>query len=387
MKSTRITLAFLLMVIATGVFAIPTNAAPQMQTPTNPGTTNLIAWWSLNEASGTRNDSYGVNHLSDNNTVGAAAGKQGNAAVFVAANTEYLSIGDNANLSMGAGARMTACAWVNLTTKTAFRSIFTKTNGTEYGYLLRYSSTADRFVYSVTNNGSSFTFISADNFGSPALSTWHFVCAGYDGVNIWISVNAGTRNAAAFASDIYDDVGPLTIGALAGSQYMDGNVDEAFIYKRSLSTDEVSWLYNSGVGRTYAEVNTPPTNTPTTTNTATNTATSTSTPTDTATNTATSTVTNTVEPTITLPGPTSTFTDTPTPTNTGTATDTPTPSRTPTATPTGPTSTASIATMYFDNAISYGDVGVTVTLSLLCLVLIVGGMIGLSLYLTTQRRK
>jgi len=32
-------------------------------------TTNLIAWWNLDEASGTRNDSHGTNHLTDNNTV------------------------------------------------------------------------------------------------------------------------------------------------------------------------------------------------------------------------------------------------------------------------------------------------------------------------------
>ncbi|MBU0513002.1 MAG: hypothetical protein KJ638_15045, partial [Chloroflexi bacterium] len=42
----------------------------------------LVAWWSLDETSGTRYDSHGGNHLSDNNTVGYSTGKQGNSANF-----------------------------------------------------------------------------------------------------------------------------------------------------------------------------------------------------------------------------------------------------------------------------------------------------------------
>ena len=63
--------------------------------------TNLIAYWKLDEASGTRNDSKGANHLTDNNTVTQAVGKVGNAAQFTLANSEYLSIADNADLSAG----------------------------------------------------------------------------------------------------------------------------------------------------------------------------------------------------------------------------------------------------------------------------------------------
>lgn len=37
-------------------------------------TDNLISWWSLDEASGTRYDSHGTNHLTDNNTVSSEAG-------------------------------------------------------------------------------------------------------------------------------------------------------------------------------------------------------------------------------------------------------------------------------------------------------------------------
>ena len=42
----------------------------------------------MDEASGTRYDSYGNNHLTDNNTVTVAAGKKGSAASFAPANAE-----------------------------------------------------------------------------------------------------------------------------------------------------------------------------------------------------------------------------------------------------------------------------------------------------------
>jgi hypothetical protein len=37
--------------------------------------------------------------------------------------------------------------------------------------------------------------------------------------------------------------------------YLNGYLDEAFLYRRLLTLDEVTWLYNSGAGRAYADVN------------------------------------------------------------------------------------------------------------------------------------
>lgn len=62
---------------------------------------SAVAHWNLNESSGTRVDSVGSNDLTDNNTVGVDTGKFGNAAYFDILNSEYLSINDNAALSMG----------------------------------------------------------------------------------------------------------------------------------------------------------------------------------------------------------------------------------------------------------------------------------------------
>src|SRR5262245_14346654 len=54
-------------------------------------TTGLISYWKMDETDGTRSDSVGSNHLTDNNTVVGAAAKRSLGALFVAANDESLT--------------------------------------------------------------------------------------------------------------------------------------------------------------------------------------------------------------------------------------------------------------------------------------------------------
>ena len=73
-----------------------------------------ISLWPLREDSGTRKDMRADNNLTDNNTVTGNPGPSVNiplASQFTALNSEYLSVADNANVSMGSGVRMSICAW------------------------------------------------------------------------------------------------------------------------------------------------------------------------------------------------------------------------------------------------------------------------------------
>ena len=58
-------------------------------------TDNLVAWWTLDETSGTRFDCVGSNDLADNNTVTSDPGKVNVAAEFTLATEEFLSIPSN----------------------------------------------------------------------------------------------------------------------------------------------------------------------------------------------------------------------------------------------------------------------------------------------------
>jgi hypothetical protein len=62
---------------------------------------SLVAYWRLDEASGNATDTKGSSTLTDNNTVTSAAGKISTSRQFTAANSEFLSIADNAALSTG----------------------------------------------------------------------------------------------------------------------------------------------------------------------------------------------------------------------------------------------------------------------------------------------
>lgn len=386
MRTVRIILPILLVITLIGLSALPGHAAPRF-TPVNPGVTGLVSWWSLNETSGTRNDSHGSNHLTDNNTVGSTTGKQGNAANFISANTEYLSRADPFVLS-----QFTLAAWVNLTDKSTSYMIASKWGTPNKEIMMMYFQTVDRFVCFGSADGTANSAqVNADAFGAPSAGTWYFVVCQWNGSNLTIQVNNGTANSAALAS-IYNGTAPWMIGYRADSLFpMNGNVDEVVLYSRALSADEREWLYNSGTGRTYSEVVPTPTPTPTITHTATHTFTptvtntftptvtltftpsKTATPTNTATHTKTATATDvyTFTPTATATEtltPTVTFTPTetltPTVTFTPTITNTPAPTRTP----------GNIATAFWDGMITYGDAANVTVTSLLCLVVLLGLM-------------
>jgi hypothetical protein len=77
--------------------------------------TSLISYWPFNEASGTRSDLHGTNHLAATNTPGQGTGLvYANAATFTEGDYRSLSLADNASLSTG-DISFTIAAWVKFT--------------------------------------------------------------------------------------------------------------------------------------------------------------------------------------------------------------------------------------------------------------------------------
>ena len=223
-------------------------------------TDNLISYWTLDEASGTRADSHGSNDLTDNNTVASAAGKISNAGDFEKANNEYLSHADNADLSFSGADPFTISAWVNLESNDGTMNVVAKFNaaGDTGGYFLRYNQGLNRFDFRVgADDGASGTNlgqVQANNFGAPSTATWYFLVAWHDPVNdvLGISVN-GTVNTNAHATNVFDDAGSFCIGRLGdfNGQYWDGLIDEVGLWNRVLTSDERAELYAGGSGLAY----------------------------------------------------------------------------------------------------------------------------------------
>jgi hypothetical protein len=251
---------------------------PAQAEPNAALTDNLVACWTLNETSGTRSDAVGSNHLTDNNTVGYAGGVVDNAASFVAANSEYLSINDNAALSTG-DIDYTIAAWVYLDATGKAHGIASKFGtGGSREYRLEID-TANKPTFAVSGDGTAYTTVT----GEDALSgsEWYYLVAWHDssGNTLSIQTNNGTPASTAHSSGSYDTGAAFIVGArnVSTGLYMDGRVDGLVIWKRVLTSDERAWLYNSGSGRSCSEIGTNPTPTPTNTNTPAPTATATGT--------------------------------------------------------------------------------------------------------------
>jgi hypothetical protein len=338
-KSIVIVVVVMLFIWILGSCEIPVVAAPLSLDPVSPGSTNLVACWDLDETSGTRYDYTDNNSdLTDGNTVLYGTGVSGNAADFEADNNEYLVITDNAYLSMG-DIDLTITGWIYLESTAQSQQIIWKYSSTlnNREYMFYYDLGSTTFRWAVSGDGVSGTIVVASNFGAPSTDTWYFFTLQHDATNnqVKISINLGTFNSSGHTTGIFDGNSDFSLSRNSSTVDIDGLLDTVTVYKRILTADELTWLYNSGAGRSCAAISpatpTPTmtstfTNTPTFTHTFTDTPTLTFTPTDTFTHTFTMTASRTFTPTRTF---TATETYTPTDTNTPTETNTPTNTFTP----------------------------------------------------------
>lgn len=209
---------------------------------------DLVAYWRLDEASGTRYDAVGTSHLSQTNGVGQADGKLGKAASFVAANSQYLSCADNTALSMG-DIDFTIAAWAYLDSGGVSRAILCKgpdvaANAQEFSVWVGLDY---RPVFTVANNINQTGCISPTIL---SLSEWFLIVAWHDSINnqTVIQVNNGTPTTASRTGGSWDSGASFRIGT-DSNRHIDGRIDNVSLWKRILTADERTSLYNSGAGR------------------------------------------------------------------------------------------------------------------------------------------
>jgi len=226
-------------------------------------TDNLQAFWELTEASGTRSDSTANNNdLTDNNTVGQGTGVIDNCADFEEANTEYLTIANGDQTGLNMTSDFSISAWIKLESLPA--------NDSEYAIVDRFQAN-DGYRINVFRTGGGTMQIrrgiknggSQDNYDvTTTLNTgtwyhfvWTFKDTGKanklykDGNTTPISDQTGSIAPASVSSTL-----SLGSGSETPSRYMDGLIDLVGIWDRELTSAEVSELYNSGSGLSYADM-------------------------------------------------------------------------------------------------------------------------------------
>ena len=245
----------------------------------------LVAWWKMDEGSGsTVADSSG-----NGNTLTLASGSaapswvagvtftqrtlastrplisqsvNNYAANFVAGSSQFLNISDNTTLSMGSGVRMAFWGWfimTNLPSKSgATMNLLAKwnTSGNQREYRL-IVTTADQLRFDVSADGIASTTVTRT--GALTLNTPYFVVCWYDGTNINISLNNGSTTSAAFSADIFDGTAQFRLGAQQGGEFLSGRMQSWGIAKSTsitnlLSAADRTTIYNAGKTLKHADI-------------------------------------------------------------------------------------------------------------------------------------
>ena len=213
-------------------------------------TNNLISFWKLDEASGIRYDSNGLNDLTENSVMTAVVGKLGY-AVDAISTGKYLKASDNVGLSTGS-TDFTLSGWFNLDSKTGVQVLLSKfQSGAAGEWALYYNS--NTFVFTTYDSGS-------PGIGYPATAsmtinsgTWYFIVAKHDSVNHLntIQVNNGTVNTSVTAPEHLDSTAEFRVGEFTGANSALAKIDAVGFWKRLLGSNETDILYNSGNGSEY----------------------------------------------------------------------------------------------------------------------------------------
>ena len=233
---------------------------------TNPGTSNLVAWLGMEEGSGTDVDDSTSNNNDFTLTNGSwVTGKVGSYAVRLDGTGDYMD--SDANFAVGANV-CTVSFWMYWTDSGSDEKFI-------YELGNRWWQNNGSIAFSWVQNESVFKVSMHDGSGNlevkfpePSSGQWVYVTvvhngpggssnAGeiklyYDGTAQSYSSYSSTKNAA---SNIGQAGSLFFIGANStGAQEITIDVDTFAVFSDELTQDEITWLYNSGNGRSYSDV-------------------------------------------------------------------------------------------------------------------------------------
>jgi hypothetical protein len=205
-------------------------------------TNNLIFHFKMNEASGSALDSFGSNNLTDNGSVGSAAGQVGNARSFSSASTQFFDLADNDEISTG-DIDFTYFAGFYITDETANQPILRKGNATYDECIILYQSGPDNLIAFMKDLGANVV-----SSGTITGNAWHSVFVWYDSTadtwNMKVDGTSSTPTTGVTGGNT-STPGPLEIGRSAGPIYFNGRIDQVMFWKRLLTIDEMTTIINN----------------------------------------------------------------------------------------------------------------------------------------------
>lgn len=222
---------------------------------------NLVAFWEFEESSGTRNDSKGANHLTTiTGTLTRVSGMHGGYAMHMASGAE-VSRADTADLSIGNTDSFTITFWVKPATGSIADGndnyIVAKDSGSagSYNVVLKTNYRLSFLIFS-SNWGAVDVANTANN--SIVENAWQFCACWFDAAagKIYAQVNNGTIAEATKAATYTDNSDLFILGSASADFGFVGDLDDMGFWRRALSADDRTALYNAGAGLPYASFTT-----------------------------------------------------------------------------------------------------------------------------------
>lgn len=203
----------------------------------------LTAFWDMDEASGTRNDSIGSTNLTDNNTVTSTTGRIGLAADFTAANSESLSHASNATVQTG-DVSFTFAVQFKADTITGDHVLISKDANTagnrEYTLLINFAT--GKLNFQVFRAGD--TAVVAASAETIIPGVWYTAVVWHDAVGDTVNLQldngkiipTATGGALQAAGTANFRIGARDYSGAEG--YWDGQIDNVLFAKRVLTAHE-----------------------------------------------------------------------------------------------------------------------------------------------------
>jgi hypothetical protein len=212
----------------------------------------ITAAWFLNEDSGARYDSNGVNHLTDPASTGTANGH----AVFVAASKNYLTMDSNAAITLGTDVSFTITLKCKPAAVSGLYFVFGKGDQTAYGY--EYSIYIQAGQAKLKVNGSGTTAVTVtDAVHTMSIGGTYQITAGYNSATqkVSIKVDNNAPVEADWTTGTKSINNKLSIGRhgnVDGSYYGGEVWDVVFWRDRYLTAAEQSLIFGLSYPFGYA---------------------------------------------------------------------------------------------------------------------------------------
>lgn len=218
----------------------------------------LVAYWPLADKTAVdlRSGIFRTAPLDLTNNAGVTRGvgptnNLPNAASFDAGSSQYLSIADNAVLSITGNLQI--IAWARTATKNVNRNVIGKWNGGagQRSYQLAYLTATDRFAFFTSSTGANSASVSDAVLGNVSVDTWYFLSVQHDLAAGKLRIRTDTRaytEAAAPGVGIFDGSAAFQISGITGGNYWNGLIGPVAIWDRLLTRSEEEQIYNGGQG-------------------------------------------------------------------------------------------------------------------------------------------